>query len=42
MKSNSSFINFKDEKNNKEEKLNKNLMINNNEKEEDKSFLWYK
>lgn len=42
MKSNSSFINFKDEKNNKEEKLNKNLMINNNEKVEDKSFLWYK
>jgi hypothetical protein len=42
MKSNSTFINFEDEKNKKEENLNKNLMINNNEKEEDKSFLWYK
>ena len=39
MKSNSTFINFEDEKNKKEENLNKNLMINNNEKEEDKSFL---
>lgn len=42
MKSNSTFINFEDEKNKKEENLNKNLMINNNEKKEDKSFLWYK